>query len=62
LPVKSTFKELSIVAVTGVQNDPEHCQYLIIDEKSRLSLKQLAWLDRRRRQIFPIVRMMYLGH
>ena len=53
LPVKSAFKELSRRAVTAVQNDLQHCQYLIIDEKSMLSLNQLAWLDRRCLQIFP---------
>jgi len=53
LPVKSAFTELSIPALTAAQNDLRHCQYLIIDEKSMLSLKQLGWLDRRCRQIFP---------
>jgi hypothetical protein len=54
LPVKKEkFTALSISALTTVQSYLRCCKYLIIDEKSMISLQQLSFLDQRCRQVFP---------
>ena len=53
LPVRSGFAPLSASNLAAVQASLRHCEYLVIDEKSMISQRQLGWLDQRCRQIRP---------
>jgi hypothetical protein len=53
LPVDRAFTELSPADANAVQNKLRDVRYLVIDEKSMLGLRQLSWIDKRLRQVFP---------
>ena len=53
LPVDTQFSPLSPTNIGGLQRKLQGVQYLVIDEKSMLGLRQLGWIDHRLRQIFP---------
>lgn len=53
LPIKGKFERLSNERRTKFQGDFRDRRYLIIDEKSMISLKLLCWIDRRLREAFP---------
>jgi ATP-dependent DNA helicase PIF1 len=54
LPVKKpTYKKLSAQNMKSLQASLRGVSYLIIDEKSVVSIKQLTWLNYRCREIWP---------
>ena len=54
LPIRaSAFQPLKPADIQSVQATLRSCKYLICDEKSMISLRQMHWLDQRCRQIFP---------
>src|SRR5438270_6225437 len=54
LPVKaSAYAPLTPQNLASVQASLRNCMYLVINEKSMISLRMLAWLDQRCRQIWP---------
>lgn len=63
LPVDGNCRPLSETptVLSSLQRRFKPIRYLIIDEKSMLGLKHLAWIDQRLREIFPERREHYLG-
>ena len=61
LPVQSGFAPLSASNLAAVQASLRHCEYLVIDEKSMISQRQLGWLDQRCRQVRPHQAERYFG-
>ena len=54
LPVRTAFTEdLPNSVLIRLQTTFRACPFLLVDEKSMLGLRQLYWIDRRIRQIFP---------
>ncbi|KAK7592094.1 hypothetical protein V3481_006721 [Fusarium oxysporum f. sp. vasinfectum] len=53
LPVDRAFTELSPADANAIQKKLRDVRYLVIDEKSMLGLRQLSWVDKRLRQVFP---------
>ncbi|KAJ3505418.1 hypothetical protein NM208_g16195 [Fusarium decemcellulare] len=53
LPVDRAFAELSPAGANAIQKKLRDVRYLVIDEKSMLGLRQLSWVDKRLRQVFP---------
>jgi len=54
LPVKKkNYEPLPRQLLTPLQQKLKGVRYLIIDEKSMVSLTQLSWIDRRSREIWP---------
>ncbi|KAJ6437024.1 hypothetical protein O9K51_10321 [Purpureocillium lavendulum] len=53
LPVDRAFTELSPADANALQKKLRDVRYLVIDEKSMLGLRQLSWIDKRLRQVFP---------
>ncbi|OAQ61323.1 ATP-dependent DNA helicase PIF1 [Purpureocillium lilacinum] len=53
LPVDRAFTELSPADANALQKNLRDVMYLVIDEKSMLGLRQLSWIDKRLRQVFP---------
>jgi hypothetical protein len=54
LPIKGRNEDdVSPAHLTTLQAVFRFCKYLIIDEKSMVGLKQMGWIDKRLRQIFP---------
>jgi len=54
LPVRTAFSEdLPNSVLIHLQTIFRGCSFLLVDEKSMLGLRQLYWIDRRLRQIFP---------
>ena len=53
LPVNKALEPLSSSALRNAQARLRHLKYLIIDEKSMLSLRVLGWISMRLSQIFP---------
>ncbi|EFY84461.1 ATP-dependent DNA helicase PIF1 [Metarhizium acridum CQMa 102] len=53
LPINKDFKPLSPTDMARLQKKLRDIKYLIIDEKSRLGLRQLSWIDDRLREAFP---------
>ena len=55
LPIKlqGAYIPLSEKATASLQEQFQGTRYLIIDEKSMMSLRQLHWIDQRCRQIIP---------
>src|SRR4051794_26466103 len=51
IPIRGKYQELPTSAVGTVENRLRNCQYLIIDEKSMVSLKLLNWVDHRLQQV-----------
>jgi hypothetical protein len=45
--------EISDTNVSHIQRTFKNCQYLIIDEKSMISLRMIAFIGKRLRQAFP---------
>ncbi|KAG6990026.1 ATP-dependent DNA helicase PIF1 [Fusarium oxysporum f. sp. conglutinans] len=45
--------ELSPADANAIQKKLRDVRYLVIDEKSMLGLRQLSWVDKRLRQVFP---------
>ena len=54
LPVRKEFDKLHDISLATLQAKLKYCLFLIIDEKSMIGLLQLAWIDKRLRQIFPL--------
>jgi Cdc6-like AAA superfamily ATPase len=48
-------------SLTNLQNKLRQFQYLILDEKSMIGLRQLAFVDQRLRQAFPQNAHLYFG-
>ncbi|KAI8416761.1 hypothetical protein FOFC_03074 [Fusarium oxysporum] len=61
LPVDRAFTELSPADANAVQNKLRDVRYLVIDEKSMLGLRQLSWIDKRLRQVFPARAAEFFG-
>jgi hypothetical protein len=62
LPIKaSDFQPLPPASVLSLQATLRGCKYLILDEKSMVSLHTMGWLDNRCRQIFPRNADKYFG-
>jgi hypothetical protein len=53
LPINKDFRPLSAIDKAQLQKKLKGIQYLIIDEKSMLGLRQLSWIDDRLREAFP---------
>ncbi|EFY90645.1 ATP-dependent DNA helicase PIF1 [Metarhizium acridum CQMa 102] len=53
LPINKDFKPLSPTDMAHLQKKLKDINYLIIDEKSMLGLRQLSWIDDRLREAFP---------
>jgi hypothetical protein len=53
LPINKDFRPLSAIDKAQLQKKLRDIQYLIIDEKSMLGLRQLSWIDDRLREAFP---------
>ncbi|KJK78206.1 hypothetical protein H634G_06379 [Metarhizium anisopliae BRIP 53293] len=53
LPINKDFRPLSAIDKAQLQKKLKDIQYLIIDEKSMLGLRQLSWIDDRLREAFP---------
>ncbi|KID82373.1 ATP-dependent DNA helicase PIF1 [Metarhizium guizhouense ARSEF 977] len=53
LPINKDFKPLSPTDMAQLQKKLKDINYLIIDEKSMLGLRQLSWIDDRLREAFP---------
>jgi hypothetical protein len=51
LPVKSTFQDLPIASLKALQVRFKDIYYIIIDEKSKVGLMQLSYINRRLQQI-----------
>ncbi|KJZ68848.1 hypothetical protein HIM_11766 [Hirsutella minnesotensis 3608] len=61
LPVDRAFTELSPADANALQNKLRDVRYLVIDEKSMLGLRQLSWIDKRLRQVFPARAVEFFG-
>ena len=63
LPVSGEFRQLSENpgTLSTLQREFRGVHYLVIDEKSMVSLKMLSWIDRRLREIFPDHQNEYFG-
>ncbi|KAH0499425.1 hypothetical protein TgHK011_006623 [Trichoderma gracile] len=64
LPVSKTLSELaplSAADASNVRTKLRHVQYLIIDEKSMIGLRTIAYIDRRLRELFPACQDEYFG-
>jgi ATP-dependent DNA helicase PIF1 len=63
LPIDGNYRPLSETptVLSSLQRRFNSIHYLIIDEKSMLGLKPLAWVDQRLREIFPNRRDQYFG-
>ncbi len=53
LPVRGLLLPLAPATLQSLQAGFKHCQFLIIDEKSMISLKTLSIIDDRLRSIYP---------
>ncbi|EXU95902.1 AAA ATPase, helitron and PIF1-like helicase domain protein [Metarhizium robertsii] len=53
LPINKDFRPLSAIDKAQLQKKLKDIQYLIIDEKSMLGLRQLSWIDDRLLEAFP---------
>jgi hypothetical protein len=53
IPVKGPLKDLFSSSLITAQINMRSCQYIVIDKKSMVSLKLLAYIDRRLKQIRP---------
>ncbi|KJK73474.1 hypothetical protein H634G_11287 [Metarhizium anisopliae BRIP 53293] len=53
LPINKDFRPLSAIDKAQLQKKLKDVQYLIIDEKSMLGLRQPSWIDDRLREAFP---------
>ena len=51
--MKKAFNPLKPANLNPLQEKFRGCKFLIIDEKSIISLQQLSWIDKRCREIFP---------
>ncbi|KID83314.1 ATP-dependent DNA helicase PIF1 [Metarhizium guizhouense ARSEF 977] len=51
--INKDFRPLSAIDKAQLQKKLKDIQYLIIDEKSMLGLRQLSWIDDRLREAFP---------
>lgn len=63
LPVDGNYRSLSETPTTlnALQRRFRGIHYLVIDEKSMLGLKTLAWIDQRLREVFPENRDEFFG-
>jgi len=63
LPVSKTqeLEPLANSSLTSLQNKLRQFQYLVLDEKSMIGLRQLAFVDQRLRQAFPQNAHLYFG-
>ncbi|KAL3955881.1 hypothetical protein ACCO45_009900 [Purpureocillium lilacinum] len=61
LPVDRAFTELSSADANALQKKLRDVRYLVIDEKSMLGLRQLSWIDKRLRQVFPARAAEFFG-
>ncbi|EAQ83491.1 hypothetical protein CHGG_09895 [Chaetomium globosum CBS 148.51] len=63
LPVDGNYRSLSETPTTlnALQRGFRGIHYLVIDEKSMLGLKTLAWIDQRLREVFPENRDEFFG-
>ncbi|KAF6525982.1 hypothetical protein HZS61_009026 [Fusarium oxysporum f. sp. conglutinans] len=61
LPMDRAFTELSPADANAIQKKLRDVRYLVIDEKSMLGLRQLSWIDKRLRQVFPARAAEFFG-
>ncbi|EAQ84557.1 hypothetical protein CHGG_08571 [Chaetomium globosum CBS 148.51] len=63
LPVDGNYRSLSetLTTLNALQRRFGGIHYLVIDEKSMLGLKTLAWIDQRLREVFPANRDEFFG-
>ncbi|KJZ70452.1 hypothetical protein HIM_10154 [Hirsutella minnesotensis 3608] len=61
LPVDRAFTELSPADANALQKKLRDVRYLVIDEKSMLGLRQLSWIDKRLRQVYPARAAEFFG-
>jgi hypothetical protein len=63
LPIDGNYRSLSETptALNALQRRFRGIHYLVIDEKSMLGLKTLAWIDQRLREVFPENRDEFFG-